>query len=132
MYPAYATCWKAATRCRRVVPRFPLRRKWLVGAQRLPRWRSTARRRIRLPALLLWRRKRERVPDNAYLLVYHYVSYAPTWLLSGPRYTSAAYALYPMLARIPRRKWQFAVMLLIECALLAFMTVVGLWRMKVY
>ena len=84
------------------------------------------------PALLLWRRKREHVSDTAYLLVYHYVSYAPTWLLSGPRYTAAAYALYPLLARIPRRKWQFAVMLLIECALLAFMTVVGLWRMKVY
>ena len=84
------------------------------------------------PALLLWRRKREHVSDTAYLLVYHYVSYAPTWLLSGPRYTAAAYALYPLLARIPRRRWHFAVMLLIECVLLAYMTVVGLWRVKVY
>lgn len=87
---------------------------------------------LAVPAVLFWRRRRENVADTAYLLVFHYVSFAPTWLLSGARYLSAAYAVYPMLARIPRGKRGFAALLAGECALLAFMTVVGLWHGKVY
>ena len=99
---------------------------------RLGVWWPQALLMLGLPPLLAWRRKRECPRDVAYTLVYHYVSYAPTWLLSGPRYTSADYALYPLLARIPRSKRGFALLLIGECALLAFMTVVGLWRVKVY
>ena len=56
----------------------------------------------------------------------------PTWLLSGPRYASCNYALYPMLAGIPKRRRGFALMLALECALLAYMTWIGLWMGKVY
>lgn len=87
---------------------------------------------LAVPLVLFWRRKKEPVADTAYLLVFHYVSFAPTWLLSGARYLSAAYAVYPMLARIPRGKKGFAALLAGECALLVFMTVVGLWHGKVY
>lgn len=95
-------------------------------------WRPQALLIAAVPALLAWRRKRESPADVAYLLAFFYVSFAPTWLLSGPRYLSAAYALYPLLARIPARKRGFAAMLAAECALLAFMTIVGLWLGKVY
>ena len=95
-------------------------------------WRPQALLIAAVPALLAWRRKRESPGDVAYLLAFFYVSFAPTWLLSGPRYLSAAYALYPMLARIPARKRGFAALLAAECALLAFMTIVGLWLGKVY
>lgn len=99
---------------------------------RLGVWIPQAALLVAVPLTLLWRRRKEPVADTAYLLVFHYVSFAPTWLLSGARYLSAAYALYPMLARIPRGKKGFAALLAGECALLVFMTVVGLWHGKVY
>lgn len=49
--------------------------------------------------------------DGAYALLYTYVALAPTWLLSGPRYLMALYALYPMLTLITRRKWQDRAMM---------------------
>ena len=87
---------------------------------------------LAVPLLLLWRRRKEPPADVAYLMVFHYVSFAPTWLLSGARYLSAAYALYPLLARVPKGKKGFAALLAGECALLVCMTVVGLWHGKVY
>lgn len=87
---------------------------------------------IAVPALLLWRRKEEPVADTAYLLVFHYVSFAPTWLLSGPRYLSACYALYPLLARVPKGKKGFIGLLAGEILLMLYMTVIGLWFGKVY
>ncbi|MBR1822590.1 MAG: hypothetical protein IJ769_13350 [Clostridia bacterium] len=95
-------------------------------------WAPQALLLIAVPLALVWRRRREPAPDIAYLLVFHYVSFAPTWLLSGPRYLSAAYAVYPLLARIPKGKRGFAALLAGECALLAYMTVIGLWYGKVY
>ena len=95
-------------------------------------WRPQVLLLVAVPLLVWWRRKRARPGDVAYALVYHYVSFAPTWLLSGPRYTSCNYALYPMLAGIPKRRWGFAVMLALECAALAYMTWIGLWLGKVY
>lgn len=95
-------------------------------------WRPQVLLLIAVPLLVLWRRKRQRPGDVAYTLVYHYVSFAPTWLLSGPRYASCNYALYPMLAGIPKRRRGFAAMLAVECALLAYMTWIGLWYGKVY
>ena len=95
-------------------------------------WRPQVLLLVAVPLLVLWRRKRQRPGDVAYTLVYHYVSFAPTWLLSGPRYAACNYALYPMLADIPKRRWGFVVMLVVECALLAYLTWIGLWLGKVY
>ena len=95
-------------------------------------WRPQVLLLVAVPLLVLWRRKRQRPGNVAYTLVYHYVSFAPTWLLSGPRYAACNYALYPMLAGIPKRRWGFALMLALECALLAYMTWIGLWMGKVY
>ena len=85
-----------------------------------------------VPAVLFWRRKREPVADTAYLLVFFYISFAPTWLLSGPRYLSAAYAVYPLLARIPKARKGFIALLAGECALLVYMAIIGLWFGKAY
>lgn len=57
--------------------------------------------------------------DAGYALVYFYASVAPTWLLSGPRYLTAMYAAYPMLASLTRRKWAFAIMLGVMAAMCA-------------
>ena len=95
-------------------------------------WRPQVLLLIAVPLLVLWRRKRQRSGDMAYTLVYHYISFSQTWLISGARYASGNYALYPMLAGIPKRRWAFIAMLAVECGLLAFMTWVGLWNGKVY
>jgi hypothetical protein len=95
-------------------------------------WRPQVLLLVAVPLLVWWRRKRSRPGDVAYTLVYHYVSFAPTWLLSGPRYASCNYALYPMLAGIPKRRRGFILMLALECAALAYMTWIGLWMGKVY
>ena len=95
-------------------------------------WRPQVLLLLAVPLLVLWRRKKARPGDTAYTLVYHYVSFAPTWLLSGPRYAACNYALYPMLAGIPGRRRGFIAMLAAECALLGYMTWIGLWLGKVY
>lgn len=87
---------------------------------------------IAVPALIAWRRRRERPADVAYLLVFHYVCFAPTWLLSGARYLSAAYCLYPMLARITKGRKGFIALMAGQCALLIAMGIIGLWYGKVY
>lgn len=95
-------------------------------------WRPQVLLLVAVPLLVLWRRRRMRPGDSACLLVYFYVAFAPTWLLSGPRYAAACYALYPMLAGIPRTRRGFIALLAGECAALAFMTWVGLWMGKAY
>ena len=85
-----------------------------------------------VPLLVFFSRKRERPGDTAYALVYHYVAFAPTWLLSGLRYASCSYALYPMLARLPKKRLGFILMLTLEIALLAGATWLGLWKTKIY
>jgi hypothetical protein len=49
--------------------------------------------------------RRAHPADGAYALVYAWISFSPTWLLSGPRYLMAMYALYPMLVLLARRRW---------------------------
>ena len=95
-------------------------------------WRPQLALLVAIPLLVLWRRKRQRSGDVAYTLVYHYILFSQTWLISGARYASGNYALYLMLADIPKKRWSFAVMLVLECALLAYMTWIGLWQGKVY
>lgn len=55
----------------------------------------------------LWRRVHP--ADGAYALVYAWVSFSPTWLLSGPRYLMAMYALYPMIVMLSKGRWREAL-----------------------
>lgn len=74
-------------------------------------------------AIMLACANRIRPAYGAYALLYVYMAYAPTWLLSGPRYLTALFALYPMLAVLSRRRWSFlllAAMSLIGCALMTW------------
>ena len=80
-----------------------------------------------VPALVALQVRRRRAGDLAYALIYHYVAFAPTWLLSGLRYAAGGYALYLMLGALPKGKRSFLTLMILEAALLAFMTVMGLW-----
>lgn len=77
-------------------------------------------------ALMTATARRQHPGDAAYALVYFYMSVSPTWLLSGTRYVAAMYALYPMLALLPRRKRGFAILFGIEIILLVWMTILGI------
>lgn len=59
--------------------------------------------------LLLFTVRRNHPADGAYMLIYTYIAVSPTWLLSGPRYLLAMYALYPILARITKGRVKDAV-----------------------
>ena len=78
---------------------------------------------IVLVLALLWIAWRKHQPgDAAFAILYFYCAIAPTWLLSGPRYLFAMYALYPALAALTRRKWAFALTLAISVALFIYMS----------
>jgi len=49
--------------------------------------------------------------DAGYGLVYFYASVAPTWLLSGPRYLTAMYPSYLILALISRKRPVYFILL---------------------
>ena len=49
--------------------------------------------------------KKLRVSYSAYAIVYLFVIFAPTWLLSGFRYYMGLAVLYPSLALLTRRRW---------------------------
>ena len=49
--------------------------------------------------------------DAAFAILYFYCAVAPTWLLSGPRYLAAMYALYPALALLSKKRWAFAALM---------------------
>jgi hypothetical protein len=53
-----------------------------------------------------WRRVHP--ADGAYALLYAWVSFSPTWLLSGPRYLMAMYALYPIIVILSKGRWRAA------------------------
>lgn len=61
--------------------------------------------------------------DGAYLLLYLYAAAAPTWLLSGARYLSAAYAIYPMLAVLCKNKAVRAVLLTLSALGMAYIAI---------
>lgn len=77
-------------------------------------------------ALMTKQFRRQHPGDAAYGLVYFYLAVAPTWLLSGTRYVAAMYCLYPMLAQLGKGRRGFAALLLIEAALLAYMSAMGI------
>lgn len=56
-------------------------------------------------ALLYLYSRRANAGDAAYGWAYLYMTIVPTWLISGPRYVSGLYALYPMLGHISGKKW---------------------------
>lgn len=70
--------------------------------------------------------KRQHPGDGAFLAIAFYLSVSLAWLISGVRYVTGLYAIYPMLALLPKRKNAGAAMLLISAALLAYMTVLGI------
>ncbi len=49
--------------------------------------------------------KKLRVSYSSYAIVYLFVIFAPTWLLSGFRYYMGLAVLYPALALLTRRRW---------------------------
>ena len=95
-------------------------------------WRPQVALMIALPLLIWLSRRRERPGDTGYALVYHYAGFQPTWVISGSRYVAGIYALYPMMARLTKSRKGFAALLATECALLCYMTYLGLWCVKVY
>ena len=60
--------------------------------------------------------RRAHPADGAYALLYAWVSFSPTWLLSGPRYLMAMYALYPMLTLLLKGRWRSTAAALIFIA----------------
>lgn len=80
---------------------------------------------VGIPAIMSWRWRRQHPGDAAYGLVTFYASFAPTYLLSGVRYASAIYSLWPMLGAWLKGK-RYAAALAVEIALLVYMTVMGL------
>jgi hypothetical protein len=49
--------------------------------------------------------KKMRASYGAYALVYLFIIFAPTWLLSGFRYSMGLAVLYPALAMLTKRRW---------------------------
>lgn len=80
---------------------------------------------IGLPALMACRWRKQHPGDAAYGLVTFYASFAPTYLLSGVRYASAIYSVWPMLGAWLKGRW-YAAVLCAEAALMVYMTVMGL------
>lgn len=92
---------------------------------RLGVWIPQAAALIGVPALMACRWRRQHPGDAAYGIVTFYASFAPTYLLSGVRYASAIYSLWPMLGAWLKGRW-FAAVLAIESVLMVCMTVLGL------
>lgn len=57
--------------------------------------------------------------DAGYAVIYLYAAIAPTWLLSGPRYLTVLYALYPAMAALARKRLAFRALLMLFAALCA-------------
>ena len=60
--------------------------------------------------------------DGAYAILYLYFAVAPTWLLSGSRYLTGLYALYPMLASLTKRRFADYALMSLSCLGLVYFT----------
>ena len=61
--------------------------------------------------------------DGLYSVMYTYISVAPTWLLSGPRYLTGMYTVYPMIARLTANKIVDCVLMTLSCMLAGVMLI---------
>ena len=64
--------------------------------------------------------KKLRASYGAYALVYLFVAFAPTWLLSGFRYYMGLAVLYPALALLTRHRWADMALTAVFAILLPF------------
>ena len=48
--------------------------------------------------------KRQHPGDGAFLAIAFYLSVSLAWLISGVRYVTGLYAIYPMLALLPKER----------------------------
>ena len=74
-------------------------------------------------SVLAYTWRKQHPGDAAYGIAYYYCACAPTWLLSGARYMAGMYSLYPALALITKRRWQFITVIVIELILGAYMAI---------
>jgi hypothetical protein len=70
-------------------------------------------------AILIAAIRRMHPGDAGYAAIYLYAAVAPTWLLSGPRYLTAMYAIYPALAVLFRRRDAFGALFALSAILCA-------------
>ena len=82
--------------------------------------------------LIYSRLRRANAGDAAYSWAYMYMTIVPTWLISGPRYVSGLYALYPMLGDFTRKKWKDILTSVVFAAGLAFMSCMFAFTAGVY
>ncbi len=66
--------------------------------------------------ILIASARRLRPGDAGYAAIYFYAAIAPTWLLSGPRYLTALYAVYPALALAFRSRFAYWTLLMLFAA----------------
>lgn len=76
--------------------------------------------------------RRANVGDAAYGWAYMYMTIVPTWLISGPRYVSGLYSLYPMLADTARKKWADIALTAAFAATLGYMACMFVFTSGVY
>lgn len=83
-------------------------------------------------ALVIAAQKRLRPSYVAYFIVYYAVTMGATWLLSAPRYLTAAFPLALSLAALTEKRWADAVATLVCVAGLLFYLFAFLQRWAVY
>jgi hypothetical protein len=66
--------------------------------------------------------RKMRASYGLYALAYFFIIFAPTWLLSGFRYTMGLAVLYPALALITRRRWADIALTAVFAALMPVYT----------
>ncbi len=70
--------------------------------------------------------------DGAYSWLYMYMTIIPTWLISGARYVSALYCLYPMTAASSGKWYTKAAILILSTAALSYMSCLFVFHSAVY
>ncbi len=73
--------------------------------------------------LLFYSVGRMRSSDSAYTLVMLFISYSPTWLLSGPRYIMTIFPIYILLAHLSSKKEIEMIAVVSFSILLCFFTI---------
>ena len=88
--------------------------EWLLGV-----WIPQSAAIILSVGLLLWLSPRMEPGDGLYAWVYLTLTFAPTWLLTGPRMALTMYSVYPMLTLlVSRRNSAYATLLVVSLLLM--------------